>query len=143
MIKAMKVRYTLSVLAIAGSSLAASNDARVFGKPLAGLPAARLADVLGNPQDGQKVRLEGTIEKVCQNKGCWITLREGEQRVHVTFEGYSFFLPKDSAARAVVLEGKVVVKEPDPAQVAHLKSEGGGTSAAARVSIEASGVEVR
>jgi hypothetical protein len=141
--KAMRVRYTLSILAIAGASLAASDDARVFGKPLAGLPAARLADVLANPQNGKRVRLEGTIEKVCQNKGCWITLRQGEQRVHVTFEGYSFFLPKDSAAKAVVLEGKVVAKEPDPAEVAHLKSEGGGMSAAAPVSIEASGVEVR
>jgi uncharacterized protein DUF4920 len=141
--KAMKLRYTLSVLAMAGASLAAADPAKVFGKPLAGLPAVPLADVLANPQNGKKVRLEGTIEKVCQNKGCWITLREGEQRVHVTFEGYSFFLPKDSATKAVVLEGKVVVKDPDPAEVAHLKSEGGGPSAASRVSIEASGVEVR
>jgi hypothetical protein len=139
----MKVHYMLSVLASVAAGLAAADDSRVFGKPLAGLPAVRLADVLANPQNGKKVRLEGTIEKVCQNKGCWITLRQAEQRVHVTFEGYSFFLPKDSAAKAVVLEGKVIVKEPDPAEVAHLKSEGGGMSAAAPVSIEASGVEVR
>jgi uncharacterized protein DUF4920 len=139
----MKVQCMLSVAAIVGASLAASEEARVFGKPLAGLPAARLADVLAKPKDGEKVRLEGTIEKVCQNKGCWLTLRQGEQRVHVTFEGYSFFVPKDSASRPVVLEGKVVVKEPDPGEVAHLKSEGAGAPAVARVSIEASGVELR
>ena len=49
----------------------------------------------------------------------------------MTFEGYSFFVPKDSMGKPVVLEGKVIVKEPDPAEVAHLKSEGAGAAAAA------------
>jgi hypothetical protein len=80
---------------------------------------------------------------VCQNKGCWLTLKQGSQAVHVTFEGYSFFVPKDASGKAVVLEGKVKVKEPAAAEVAHLKGEGAGESAAARVSIEARGVEIR
>ena len=87
---------TLAVVVAAGT-LAAS-PAKQFGKPLQGLPAVKLSDVLATPEAGRVVRLEGTIEKVCQNKGCWVTLRQGDQRVHVTFEGYSFFLPKDSAA---------------------------------------------
>src|SRR5262245_47134624 len=116
---------------------------RTFGKPLQGLAAAKLSDVLAAPENGKAVRLEGTIEALCQKKGCWLTLRQGNQRVHVTFEGYSFFLPRDAAARPAVLEGKVVVQEPKPGQVEHLKSEGAGASASSRVSIEATGVEVR
>jgi hypothetical protein len=116
---------------------------RAFGKALQGLPPAKLADVLARPEAGRAVRLEGTIEKVCQNKGCWITLRQGEQSVHVTFEGYSFFLPRDSAARPAVLEGKVVVETPKAEHVEHLKSEGAGAAAAGRVSVEAYGVQVR
>ena len=114
-----------------------------FGKPLKGLPAASLSEVLAHPTAGRTVRLEGTVEKVCQNKGCWITLRQGDDRVHVTFEGYSFFLPKDSASRPAVLEGTVVVKDPKADHVEHLKSEGAGASAASKVSIEATGVELR
>jgi hypothetical protein len=116
---------------------------RTFGKPLQGLPAAKLSDVLAAPESGKAVRLVGTIETLCQKKGCWLTLRQGEQRVHVTFEGYSFFLPRDSAARPAVLEGKVVVQQPKADHVKHLESEGAGASAASRVSIEATGVEVR
>jgi hypothetical protein len=129
------------VLALAVAT--AARAAEVFGQPLEGLPAASLADVLARPEPGKAVRLEGTIERVCQQKGCWLALTQGAKSVHVTFAGYAFFVPKDSAGRPVVLEGKVVVKEPKPDEVAHLKGEGAGEAAAARVSIDATGVELR
>ena len=131
------------VAALAVSSLGWAGDAKTYGKPLKGLKPTPLADVLARPEDGRAVRLEGKIAAVCRQKGCWMELRQGEAAVHVTFEGYSFFLPKDAAGSDVVLEGKVVVKAPDPDDVKHLKGEGAGDAAAARVSIEASGVELR
>jgi hypothetical protein len=123
--------------------LAVPAQAEVFGQPLQGLAAVSLADVLAKPEAGRTVRLEGVIEKVCRNKGCWLALRQGEASVHVTFAGYAFFVPKDSAGRDVALEGTVVVKQPRPDDVAHLQGEGAGASAAASVSIEATGVELR
>lgn len=129
---------------LASTALAVPAQAsEVFGQPLQGLPAASLAEVLAKPEAGKAVRLEGTIERVCRNKGCWLALKQGEQTVHVTFAGYAFFVPKDAGGRAVALEGKVVVKEPKPDAVAHLQGEGAGASAAARVTIEATGVELR
>lgn len=139
----MTRHLTLAGLLAAAALVAPAESAEVFGRPLQGLPAASLRDVLARPEAGKVVRLEGTIEKVCQQKGCWLALKQSEQSVHVTFAGYAFFVPKDSAGRPVVLEGKVVVKEPNPAEVVHLKGEGAGESAAARVSIEATGVELR
>jgi hypothetical protein len=134
---------TLAVMCL--SAPAAPGDSAVarFGKPLKGLKATPLSEVLASPKDGDTVRLEGKAESVCKNKGCWVTVRDGEASVHVTFEGYSFFIPKDSAGKTVVLEGKVKVKAPDPAEVAHLKGEGAGSAAASRVSVEAYGVELR
>jgi hypothetical protein len=120
-----------------------SGEVATYGKPLKGLAPTPLADVLARPEAGRTVRLEGTIAAVCRRKGCWMELRQGERSVHVTFEDYSFFLPKDSAGREAVLEGKVVVKPRDPDEVGHLQGEGAGAAAAARVSVEASGVELR
>ena len=114
----------------------------VFGKKLAGRTPSKLEDILARPEAGKEVRLEGTIDKVCQNKGCWLELKQGAQSVHVTFAGYSFFVPKDSMGKAVVLEGRVVVKEPRAGEVAHEQAEGAGPAAGARVSIEARGVEI-
>jgi hypothetical protein len=136
-------KRTAFLLALAVSAAAEAGETRTYGKPLRGLKPTPLADVLASPEDGRAVRLEGTIAAVCRRKGCWMELRQGESAVHVTFEGYSFFLPKDAAGSDVVLEGKVVVKAPDPDDVKHLKGEGAGDAAAARVSIEASGVEIR
>lgn len=136
-------KWTAFLLALAVSAAAAAAETQTYGKPLRGLKPTPLADVLASPEDGRTVRLEGTIAAVCLRKGCWMELRQGKRAIHVTFEGYSFFLPKDAAGNEVVLEGKVVVKAPDPADVKHLKGEGAGDAAAARVSIEASGVEIR
>jgi hypothetical protein len=127
-------------LLLAAGPLTAGETAR-FGKPLKGLPPTPLADVLERPEDGKAVRLEGTIDRVCRNKGCWLELTQGERSVHVTFEGYSFFVPKDAAGRAAVLEGKVVVKEPPPGEAEHKAGEG-AARAGARVSVEATGVEI-
>lgn len=133
---------TLSVMCLAAPVTAESGVAR-FGKPLAGLAPTPVADVLASAKDGDTVRIEGKAEAVCKMKGCWVTVREGDASVHVTFEDYSFFIPKDSAGKQVVVEGKVKVKAPDPGEVAHLKGEGAGESAASRVSVEAYGVELR
>lgn len=122
---------------------AIAGAAQTFGKPLQGLKPVALKDVLAKPEDGQVVRIEGTIDKVCRNKGCWLELKQEASSVHVTFENYGFFVPKDSMGKPVALEGRVVVKQPTPEDVAHLKAEGGGESVGAKVSIEATGVEIQ
>ena len=129
------------LLCAAAAPTAAAADAATFGKPLRGLPVSSLADVLARPEAGKQVRLEGTIDRVCRNKGCWLELKQGERSVHVTFEGYSFFVPKDSAGQHVALEGKVIVKDVPADEAAHKKAEG-AERAAARVTIEATGVEI-
>ena len=134
--------FALSLSSLSASLLAAP-ETRAFGKPLAGLEPTALADVLKAPVAGKTVRLEGTIGAVCKNKGCWLTLHQGAQSVHVTFEGYSYFVPKDVMGKKVALEGKVLVKQPKPEEVEHLRKEGATDAAAAKVSIEATGVEIR
>ena len=133
-----RLAATAAALALAAW---ASAEVLTFGRPLQGLPPAALEDVFARPENGRTVRLEGTIDRVCRNKGCWLELKQGARSVHVTFEGYAFFVPKDSAGRRVALEGKVVVKKPEPARVEHLESEG-ASSAASTVTIEATGVEI-
>lgn len=114
---------------------------QTFGKPLKGLAPTTLAAVLEKPEAGKTVALEGTIKAVCQDKGCWLTFEQGDRNVHVTFEGYSFFVPKDSAGQKVKLEGKVVMKQRSKEEIEHLEGEGAKAVTAA-VSIEATGVVI-
>lgn len=139
----MKRSIVLFATFFVAAAFASAEAPRTFGKPLQGLSPVALKEILAKPESGQVVRLEGTIDKVCKNKGCWLELKQEAASVHVTFENYGFFVPKDSMGKAVALEGKVVVKKPAAEDVAHLKAEGGSEAVASQVSIEATGVEIR
>jgi len=80
---------------------------RTFGKPLSIKKAVSLQEALQQPAkyQNQKVLLEGKISDVCQMKGCWLLLSDGERAIRIKFEGYSFFVPKDSRGKKVRAEG--------------------------------------
>src|SRR5512145_438918 len=80
---------------------------RTFGKPLSSKKALSLQEALQQPSKyrNQKVLLEGKISDVCQMKGCWLMLSDGERAIRIKFEGYSFFVPKDSRGKKVRAEG--------------------------------------
>jgi hypothetical protein len=54
---------------------------------------------------GAEITVTGTITEVCQQKGCWMIVTHGGRTARVTFKGYSFFVPGDSAGKAVRLSG--------------------------------------
>jgi len=57
-------------------------------------------------------KMTAKVNKVCQAKGCWMTLDLGDDKeVMVKFKDYGFFVPKDIAGKEVVINGKAYVKE--------------------------------
>ena len=135
----MRSLLVVSIATLLSTQAAAAPT--TFGKPLKGLAPTSLAVVLEKPEAGKIVALEGTIKAVCQEKGCWLTFEQGGKNVHVSFEGYSFFVPKDSAGQKVKLEGRVLLKERSKGEIEHLEGEG-AKGAASQVSIEAIGVVI-
>jgi hypothetical protein len=122
------------------------------GEPIGTSPRVALSEVLAHPQDhsSNPIITEGVIQKVCQNKGCWMELapKAGEAGMRVTFKGYSFFVPTDSQGRQATVEGKISVQKLSPADVDHLMGEGvklikNADGSANEVSFEAAGVELR
>jgi hypothetical protein len=57
--------------------------------------------------DSMKVKVKGTVQGVCQAKGCWININDGQgaAETFVKFKDYGFFMPKDCAKREVIMEG--------------------------------------
>ena len=59
-------------------------------------------------QDSVALKVAGTVQEVCQAKGCWMLIAsEGNtgEPVMVRFKDYGFFVPKDIAGRKVVMDG--------------------------------------
>ncbi len=59
-------------------------------------------------KDSLDAVVKGTVESVCQAKGCWINIiseEEGNPEMFVKFKDYGFFMPKDCAGKKVILNG--------------------------------------
>ncbi|HKO59402.1 MAG TPA: DUF4920 domain-containing protein [Thermoanaerobaculia bacterium] len=113
---------------------------------------APLAEVMKNPDAYTKdaVVVEGTIDKLCTNKGCWMQLvPEGSKHgVRVTFKDYGFFVPTTAQGWKARAEGVATVKTLSKEDADHLEGEGAklarnADGTAREVSFIAQGVELR
>ena len=98
---------------------------RTFGKPLSIKKAVSLQDAIQQPAKyrNQKVLLEGKISDVCQMKGCWLMLSDGERAIRIKFESYSFFVPKDSRGKKVRAEGRLIQETLSEEMARHYAAE--------------------
>jgi len=111
--KRLRVSAALAVFALAlAAVLPLAAAVETFGAPLGKAEKVALADLVKSPDawKGKTVRTEGTVAAVCQEKGCWMTLKSGDASVRVRFKDYGFFVPKDCAGATVTLEGVFEVK---------------------------------
>ena len=121
-------------------------EARTFGElRQPGGPVTALAEIAANATryEGQQVRTEGEIQRVCQKKGCWLELADAAgTRAFVPMAGHAFAVPMDSVGNDAVVEGTVRRRERSDAEREHLKSDGAGDSIPV-LSIEATAVVIR
>lgn len=79
-----------------------------YGKKVdttASITAMELKDLMFDGREKELV-LRGSINEVCQKKGCWIKIaREGGEDLMVTFKDYAFFVPKTCSGKEVYLKG--------------------------------------
>ncbi len=70
--------------------------------------------ILGELKEGSflTTQLSGKITEVCQAKGCWIkVVLDNGSEVFVKFKDYGFFVPKNAAGSAVVMQGDLSFEE--------------------------------
>ena len=137
-----------------GSAAEAAAKIGKYGAPLGSAPAQSLASVLGTPDRfaGQPLQVEGHVRRACTAMGCWMELAESAAPdaagCRVIMKDHAFFVPTDSAGSDARVEGTLTVRHIDPAQVAHMESEGGtfphkaADGSAEELRFVASGVEL-
>ena len=79
-------------------------------------------------QEGDSIdsKIKAKVNKVCQAKGCWMTLDLGDStEVMVKFKDYGFFVPKDIAGKDVIVNGKAYVKEVSVDEQQHYAEDAG------------------
>jgi Domain of unknown function (DUF4920) len=67
----------------------------------------QLAEAIKTPNPQKTVRIQAKVVEVCQKKGCWMMLADGQTTMRITFKDYGFFVPKDMAGKTIIAEGVV------------------------------------
>jgi hypothetical protein len=120
---------TLALITFFAAPGAATMPTQIsYGKPFAVVMPIRLPDLAKKAEGllGNKIQVFGPIHRVCTKKGCWMSLKDGDASLRVSFKDYSFFMPTSLPAGTItVLKGVLSKHKLSEAQAAHLEKEGG------------------
>ncbi|MDA0194672.1 MAG: DUF4920 domain-containing protein [Bacteroidetes bacterium] len=80
--------------------------------------------------DALDVKLTGEIEKTCTAKGCWMTLKTGDNNaMRVTFKDYGFFVPKEGVeGKKAIVEGVLTKTTTSVEMLRHFALDAGKTA---------------
>jgi hypothetical protein len=123
---ALQILRPAAVLLLAGLLLGADAPApEQFGAALGLSDTTPLERVLAAPDRYTEapVLLRGRLTDVCQKKGCWTMLQDGDAVVRVRFRDYGFFLPQEALGRMAWVEGVASIRELSEGEARHLAAE--------------------
>jgi uncharacterized protein DUF4920 len=107
----------------------AAADQQHFGNPFQLAAAEPLAGVAGKT-DKRVVQVRGTVDAVCQARGCWMVLKDGDVTARVFTHAGNFFLPiGTNRGRAAVVEGELEARTVSESFAKHLEQDRGGDPA--------------
>lgn len=94
----------------ATKELITKDKGQTFGEAITATGAINYKELLSKMQgqDSLAIKVKGTVDEVCQAKGCWMNIVEKDSEsepMMVKFKDYGFFVPKDIAGRKVIMEG--------------------------------------
>ena len=76
----------------------------------------------------QLFKIEGQITEVCQVKGCWMILVDGDSYARVKFEDYGFFVPIETSMQRSLVYGVLTEQVLSGAQAEHFAKDAGAQS---------------
>jgi hypothetical protein len=76
------------------------------------------------------ILVSGTVDSVCQKKGCWLVVKDGDAQARILMKDHAFTAPMDCKGKNVVVEGTLEARTFSEAQVKHLEKDAGKDPAA-------------
>ena len=122
---------TLVVACKSGEPTPNENNPNLYGAELSDGPVLSVSDLLTQLESAdavENIKIEATVDAVCQSKGCWMNVSsEGapEKPIFVKFKDYGFFVPKDLAGSRVIMEGRAYKEETSVDELRHYAEDEG------------------
>jgi hypothetical protein len=92
--------------------------------------AISLKQAIAKLDQGQEgfVKIAGQVTEVCQAKGCWMILVDGDTYARVSFEDYGFFVPIETSMQRSVIYGQLTQHVLSGEQAEHFAQDAGAQS---------------
>lgn len=85
--------------------------------------------IAGLGEEGQAtVKVMGEVTEVCQAKGCWMILVDGDSYARITFKDYGFFVPIETSMQRSVVYGVLSEHILSGEQAEHYAQDAGAQS---------------
>jgi hypothetical protein len=86
--------------------------AETYGDGVTLEKATPIADLMAAPEsfEGQTVRVEGEVNAVCENMGCWMMLKDGAAEVRIKVDDGVIVFPLEAIGQRAAAQGEVSVK---------------------------------
>lgn len=108
-------------------------DSSTFGEEITSENAMSLVNLMKEMEktDSMQVKVRGTVEDVCQKKGCWMNIvsADTDDKMFVKFKDYGFFMPFDIAGREVIMDGYALKEITSVDELRHYAEDAGKTAA--------------
>jgi hypothetical protein len=109
-----------------------------IGEPIT-QPLLPLSEIADHPSRyaARTIATSGKVTAVCQEMGCWMEVEDQAGRAHVRMHGHAFYVPRSASGHVARVQATVVTRAGDGDC-----EEGRSASAAAKVELDATGVEL-
>ena len=74
---------------------------------------------------GEMIKVQGQVTEVCQAKGCWMILVDGDSYARITFEDYGFFVPIETSMQRSIVFGVLTEHTLSGEQAEHYAQDAG------------------
>jgi Rieske Fe-S protein len=119
---------------VAAASAPAPAQPWQAGTALDGAKAVTVPELLaqGAALKDQSVRVSGTVRKVCQHRGCWVEIADGDATIIVKSLDHGIAFPKDGVGHKMTIDGVLRIDAPEACDHGHGDSAtfGGATAQA-------------
>lgn len=108
-----------------------------FGEAITATEKATLVDIAKTPAafKGKTLVTTGKVTRVCQERGCWMAIKDTATNATVRMHGHAFFVPMTSAGKDARVQGTVILTK-DGHECDEAEAVG------AELEIDATGVEL-
>lgn len=110
-----------------------------IGAPISASPTVALSELAKNPgaYANQTIATTGKVTAVCQERGCWMEIRDDKSLAHIRMHGHSFFVPKTASGHMARVQATVLTGD-----VTHCEDSPPPADSLAKVELDATGVEL-